>query len=213
MNENSFKKWGGDCMARTKEQNGIIREQTKEKIKRAALEQFSKKGLFATRIQDIALDAGIAQGLMYRYYASKDEIYIDLINEALDKVNEAAYYVQTLEVDAKEKIILALDELLNTIKTSNAFRQTSRLITQAMNSSAIPDKAQRIIDEKRDIPYQVFAEIMKRGQEECTIVEGDPYELAILFWSTVNGLATFYATRTTTEHIPNKNYILSMFIL
>ncbi len=34
----------------------------------AALEVFSRKGVFATRIADIASEAGIAYGLVYHYF-------------------------------------------------------------------------------------------------------------------------------------------------
>jgi AcrR family transcriptional regulator len=76
MNEDSFIK-------------GVNMLTSKEKIIIAALNQFSRKGLSATRIQDIATEAGISQGLLYRYYKSKNEIYVDLIEVALDKMNEA----------------------------------------------------------------------------------------------------------------------------
>ena len=115
-----------------------MREESRQKIREAALHQFSAKGLFAARIQDIALDAGISQGLLYRYYASKDDIFADLIEDALDKINEASIYVQNLEISAKEKILLSLEKLFETIESSESFRQTCRLIAQAMNSTAIP---------------------------------------------------------------------------
>ncbi len=127
-------------MARASEKNEQMRDSSKQKIRTAALNQFSKKGLFATRIQDIALDANISQGLLYRYYSSKEEIYVDLIEDALDKINQASLYVQNLEMDAKGKIILAVTELFKTSETSESFRQTCRLISQAMNSSEIPKK-------------------------------------------------------------------------
>lgn len=198
-------------MARTTEKNEKMRDVSKQKIRSAALNQFSKKGLFATRIQDIAMDADISQGLLYRYYSSKDEIYIDLIEDALDKINEASLYISKLNISAKEKIILTLTEFFKTIETSENFSQTCRLITQAMNSTAIPEKAQSILNEKRDVPYQVFAHIMKQGQEENTVVDGNPDDLAILFWSTINGLAIYYATRTLSCPLPDKGYVASMF--
>lgn len=199
-------------MARKQERNEEIREASKQNIKEAALNQFSQKGLFATRIKDIAEDAGISQGLLYRYYASKDQIFTELIEEALDKMNEAVYTVHGMKVGAKEKVLMSLEELLSTIKTSERYRQTSRLITQAMNSTAIPENAQRSLDIKRDVPYRIFAEIMKEGQNEGTIVDGDPYTLAVLFWSTINGLAIFHATRVDGQPLPGKEYIAPMFI-
>jgi len=47
--------------------------------------------------------------------------------------------VHNLEINAKEKIIMALTELFKTIETSKSFRQTCHLITQAVNSSAVYD--------------------------------------------------------------------------
>jgi len=69
-------------MARNTEKNEQLRQLSKEKILAAALDQFAENGLFATRIQDIAEKAQISQGLLYRYYASKDDIYVELISEA-----------------------------------------------------------------------------------------------------------------------------------
>ncbi|SCY46091.1 TetR/AcrR family transcriptional regulator [Alkaliphilus peptidifermentans] len=198
-------------MTKTTEKNQQKRELSKEKIRVAALNQFSKKGLFATRIHDIAMEANISQGLLYRYYPSKDDIFIDLIDDALDKINEASYYVYNLDMKAKEKISLTLTELYKTIDTSESFRQTCSLIAQAMNSTAIPPKAQEILNEKRDIPYEIFAKIMEQGQEENTIVDGNPLDLAILFWSTINGLAIFNTTRPLPCRLPDKGFIESMF--
>jgi AcrR family transcriptional regulator len=189
-----------------------MRDSSRQKIRSAALSQFSKKGLFAARIQDIAEEAGISQGLMYRYYTSKDEIFADLIEDALDKVSKASTDVQNLNISAREKLLLSFRELFKTIETSENFRQTCRLISQAMNSAAIPEKARRILEEKRDLPYQAFARIMEQGQQENTFVDGDPYDLAILFWSTVNGLAVYYATRELSRPLPDVSYAASMFL-
>jgi len=199
-------------LSRSEEKNIQMRDSSRQKIRLAALSQFSKKGLFATRIQDIAEEAGISQGLMYRYYTAKDEIFADLIEDALDKLGKASTDVQNLKISAEKKIITSLSELFKTIETSDSFRQTCRLISQAMNSAAIPERARRILEDKRDIPYQAFAKIMEQGQNENTIVDGDPYALAILFWSMINGLTLYYSTRTLTQPLPGVGYAASMFL-
>ena len=186
-------------MARTEEQNDQMRESRKEKIRHEALNQFSSKGLFATRIQDIAKGAGMAQGLLYHYYPSKEAIYLDLIHDALDRMNGAAQVVLTMDSSAKEKILLALRELFKTIHTSDRFRQTCRLIAQATNSMEIPADAYARLQEKREVPYQVMEEVMCQGQREGSVVEGEPMALAVLFWTSVNGLAIYFATRNDVE--------------
>ena len=199
-------------MARNKQQNEKMREERKEQILLGALHQFAAKGLFATKIKDIAEAVGMAQGLVYHYYKSKDEIYVELIKNALDKMNEAVYSLKEMSLPPHEKIRLAIEQLLKTIESSNDFTQTCRLIAHATNSTAIPEEAKKLIEEKRDIPYQEIAKIMAQGQEEGTIIKADPNELAIIFWTFINGLAIYKATRQDSTAIPHADILINMFI-
>jgi len=61
-------------MPRTKEQFENIREKSREKILKAALELFSEKGYKGTSINDIAKEAGISKGLAYNYFKNKQQI-------------------------------------------------------------------------------------------------------------------------------------------
>jgi AcrR family transcriptional regulator len=51
---------------------------TKERIGRTAMRLFVEKGLAETTIRDIAAGAGVAEGTMYRHYASKEALAADL---------------------------------------------------------------------------------------------------------------------------------------
>ena len=49
-----------------------------ENIEKAAMELFSRKGLAAVTIKDIALKAGCAEGALYRHYTSKENMAYEL---------------------------------------------------------------------------------------------------------------------------------------
>lgn len=61
------------------------REQRKEAIYRAALEIFSEDGYLETSLNAIAARAGIAKSNVYRYYHSKDEVFLDIFMELYDR--------------------------------------------------------------------------------------------------------------------------------
>lgn len=189
-----------------------MREERREKILKEALHQFSAKGLFATKIKDIAEGVGMAQGLIYHYYPSKEEIYAELISNALDKMNSAVYALVAMPEPPDVKIHMAIAEMLRTIDASDDFNQTCRLIAQATNSAALPTSARLLIEDKRDIPYREVAKIMAAGQDEGTIVEADPYELAVIFWTAINGLAIYKATRPDAIAMPDPEILSSMFL-
>lgn len=56
-------------------------EERKKEILTGALKVFSKKGYEKTTITDIAKELKISQGLCYRYYTSKEEIYDEALEE------------------------------------------------------------------------------------------------------------------------------------
>jgi AcrR family transcriptional regulator len=189
-------------MARTAAQNKRIRDAKRELILTTALNQFSLKGYYSARIQDIAETADISQGLMYYYYPSKEAIYIDLVGDSIEKINETARFVREMNKSYGEKIMYALRILFKTIETSYRFRQTCRMIAQATYQADISEEAQSQLDKKRDIAYRIMAEIFRKGQIEGSVVSGDPMELSILFWTSVNGLAIYYATRDIATTLP-----------
>jgi len=54
---------------------------TRSKIKEAALVLFVKKGVAETTVRDLANQAGIAEGTLYRHYAAKEDLIAELFRE------------------------------------------------------------------------------------------------------------------------------------
>jgi TetR/AcrR family fatty acid metabolism transcriptional regulator len=55
----------------------------REAILRAAIKVFAGKGYFNSKVADIAGEAGIADGTVYLYFKSKDEILHSIFNRAM----------------------------------------------------------------------------------------------------------------------------------
>ena len=64
---------------RKREQLEAIRESSRNAILQAALRLFAERGYHATTIEAIAREAGIAKGLVYNYFASKQELLRQLV--------------------------------------------------------------------------------------------------------------------------------------
>lgn len=55
----------------------------REAIHRAAIKVFAEKGFFNSKVADIAKQAGIADGTVYLYFKSKDEILRSIFDRAM----------------------------------------------------------------------------------------------------------------------------------
>jgi len=49
---------------------------------------FARRGFFASRVSEIAKDAGVADGTIYLYFKSKDDLLISLFENRMKQVNE-----------------------------------------------------------------------------------------------------------------------------
>lgn len=198
-------------MPRNKEENQRIKDERREQILSSALKLFAKNGLAATRITDIASTAGISQGLIYHYYASKEDIFVELIDTAFDRINEACRWLEDQPLSPSEKIRFAIRELLRLLEEDENAARYHLLIAQATASEAIPDEAKEIIKRENNLPYESMERIMAAGQKEGTIKQKDARELALVFWTSVNGLAIYKAVHGEKFKAPDAGLLISMF--
>jgi AcrR family transcriptional regulator len=76
-------------MPRTKEQFHAMQEESRAEIVQAALELFAEKGFDGASVSAIAKRAGISQGLMYNYFAGKDELLLAIFEKGWADVQES----------------------------------------------------------------------------------------------------------------------------
>jgi hypothetical protein len=69
-----------------------------------------------------------------------------------------------------------------------------------------------MLKRKMDIPYGIMAEFMEEGQTSGEIIDGDPYDLSVIFWSMVNGFVLFQNNRDNSSKLPNYNTVKYMFL-
>src|SRR5215207_8718517 len=59
----------------------------RERILSSAMKVFAEKGFFGAKVSDIADAAGVADGTIYLYFKSKDDLLISLFEEQMERVN------------------------------------------------------------------------------------------------------------------------------
>ncbi len=58
----------------------------RERILAAAVRVFAKKGFYATRVSEVAKAAGVADGTIYLYFKSKDELLVSLFEDRVERL-------------------------------------------------------------------------------------------------------------------------------
>lgn len=97
-----------------------IPDDRKERILEVGIEEFSSKGYENANINVIAKNAGISIGLMYKYFATKEDLFFTCITRGMSILE-----------DALEEIMASRDKLL--IKAEKLIRATCVLSRKNIN--------------------------------------------------------------------------------
>ncbi|MGV8981730.1 TetR/AcrR family transcriptional regulator [Clostridium sp.] len=66
----------------------MAKDSKEEKILESAILLFSKKGFSATTTSEIAKDAGVAEGTVFRYYKTKKHILVKVMSRLIEVMSE-----------------------------------------------------------------------------------------------------------------------------
>lgn len=174
-------------MPRSKQAFEELRNQTLEKIERAALSLFSRYGL-SVSISQIAKEAGISQGLLYHHYSSKDELIASLASKAMQISVDTMTQLANAPIPVKMKINALSEGMCAAFQGEKMgaenFMFMAHFWMQRANIKSAFDK-----DYTDALP--ILAEIVSAGQNEGSVAGGDPLLLATTYWAAIQGICTY----------------------
>jgi AcrR family transcriptional regulator len=167
-------------------------ERTQQEILRAAMEEFSDRGLGGARMESIAERAGVNKRLIYYYFGSKEALFLRALETTYADIREAERELQLESLEPPEAVrrlvaftwqhYLNHPEFLTLLNSENLHRakhlkQSKRV--REMNSPLV----------------QMLGDVLERGRREGVFRGGvDPIHLYI----SIAGLAYFYLSNNPT---------------
>ena len=134
----------------------------------AAVRVFAAQGYDASRVGDVAREAGVAYGLVYHYYDSKEAVLEAVFREAWGRLLAAVALAEATSEDAAEQLELVVKIVLR------AWRDDPDLVRLLVREVT---RNPHIQDELDEIG-QAFASLermVRRGQDDGTFRSGlDP---------------------------------------
>ena len=140
---------------------GSIEEDTRTRILKSALRLFARQGYDGTTTRDLALAAQIAEGTLFRHFANKKAIlvevatsgWVEILTDLLTELSEMASYKAIAQVMRRR--------MLNMHKNSDMMRVC---FTEAQLHPDLRDRIQsEVIGKMTDVAEAFFQTAMERG--------------------------------------------------
>jgi TetR/AcrR family transcriptional regulator, fatty acid metabolism regulator protein len=127
----------------------------------AAIRVFAEHGYHGARVGDIAEDAGVAHGLLYHYFASKDEVLRTIFIENWGELIGRFRAVEDADESASEKLEGIAKILLRT------WRNDPALVTVMVREVARSQQLQAQVTEVREA-FAIVERVIEQGQTQGT---------------------------------------------
>jgi TetR/AcrR family transcriptional regulator, fatty acid metabolism regulator protein len=150
----------------------------------AAVRVFASKGYHASRVDDIAAEAGVAHGLLYHYFQSKEELLETVFRETWAALLEAIRAVEGSGEPAPEQLRQVAAILLR------SWRRDPDLVRVLVREVARSPHLQRQVDEIGQA-FAAIERIVERGQADGSFrAELDPRLASVIFYGALEEILT-----------------------
>jgi AcrR family transcriptional regulator len=159
-------------------------EDKRRLILAAAVRVFARKGYHTCRVGDIAEEAGVAHGLLYHYFRSKDDVLECVFRETWADIVGAARRVEETDEPARDRLTGIAKILLR------AWKRDPELVTVVVREGLRSPDLQRRVAEIREA-FKAIERIVARGQEEGEFrADVDPRLASVVFYGALEEILT-----------------------
>ncbi|RMH40405.1 MAG: TetR/AcrR family transcriptional regulator [Deltaproteobacteria bacterium] len=158
----------------------------RERILDAAERVFARHGFFNARVAEIARDAGVADGTIYLYFKSKDDLLISLFESRMERINRQLAERVAAETTAADRLRtflhayaeLARDQPHVAEVLTIELRQSSKFMKEYANPrfaeflrtlSSIIERGQADGELRADVPAPVAARALFGAIDELVL--------------------------------------------
>jgi TetR/AcrR family fatty acid metabolism transcriptional regulator len=150
----------------------------------AAVRVFAARGYHTSRVGDIAEEAGIAHGLLYHYFSSKEEVLETVFRENWTELLEAFARIEASEATSLEQLAAIAKILLR------AWRERPDLVRVMVREVARSPQLQGQVDEIRE-GFQLIQRVIERGQADGSFRDDvDPRLASWIFYGGLEEILT-----------------------
>ena len=159
-------------------------EEKRRLILAASVRVFARKGYHTSRVGDIAEEAEIAHGLLYHYFASKEEVLETVFRENWSELLEAFRRVEQSDEPPLEQLEGIAKLLLR------SWRNDPDLVRVMVREVARSPQLQGQVEEIRE-GFTIIQRVIERGQADGSFRAGiDPLLASWIFYGGLEEVLT-----------------------
>jgi AcrR family transcriptional regulator len=154
----------GHELASPVEAGSVHAARVREQIVAGAQRAFAVSGYRATSVPAIAGEAGVSVGLIYRYFSSKEELFLTVCQQSSEaQLDELAALLAQI-ADPRERLRAAIDQFVSSLTDEGWGAIMVHAWAEADRNPALRDLLVRVFDQHRGFAAMFIREAIARGE-------------------------------------------------
>lgn len=167
-----------------------LRQKQKKNRRREILDKsldlFVRHGYPGTSTREISRALGISSGLLFHYYKTKEQLYLEHLKTALDSIRMMEEYLR-MPISPLRAFREIAEAMLSYFALSPTTAKVFLLAKQALYADYLTEEMEAAVA-KMDV-VGLLAPAVEKGQKAGEIRSGDPRNLALCFFSAMESAA------------------------
>lgn len=145
-----------------------ISDEKRKRIIDAAIQEFAEKGFSSANINVIAEKAEISIGSMYKYFKSKEDLYLTVVNLGLRYLETALIPIVESRCSLEEKLAMIVEAIFDSASEFDAMNRLYNRFTTESNS----ELAGKLARSLETITATAYAGLLEQAKKERVIDSG-----------------------------------------
>ena len=196
-------------MPRTEAAFQQVRDASRRKILDGALRVFASKGSHAT-MADLAKEAGVSEGLAYRYFPSKEAILTELVQQVTESGGGFEGRFRKAQGTAAERLRLLLTNVLLGVRQQPEY---SQFLNQVLRDEKVPAELREAVARNGRAVRSTIRRLIVEAQASGDVAADDPDQLLEALLDYINGLVSRMTDTSKAEsrkNFPDPKIVLRM---
>jgi AcrR family transcriptional regulator len=155
-----------------------------QRILDAAAQLFAGNHFHAVRMEDIAAEADVGKGTLYRYFQDKEELYLALLSRASDQIQQRVR-------EAAERGLEPVAQLEAIVETILEFFDEQRHIFELIQQAEASRGTNHPWQSARDVIIKKTIEVFDEGKRQGLFTIAEPLITALVLLGGVRAVVRF----------------------
>lgn len=142
-----------------------ISEEKRNRIFNAAINEFAEHGFESTNINNIAQNAGVSIGSMYKYFKNKEELYLAIIHFGVESLKG----ILEETISGEEDLLGKIEKIIKAIQSYSRSNINLTKVYNQMTNESHSGLVWEIVSDMEGVTAQLYSSLIEEAKAAGTV--------------------------------------------